>query len=268
MNSFWIRLRSSIILMAVVIPCLYFGGVALAAMTAFVSFVGLFEFYKACGLNHTKLFIAGMTGCALYLAAAFSGRHELLLFALFLGMAAILGVYVLTFPEYEISRTAEAVFGLLYVPVMLSFIWMIRQMEGGRLLVWLVFAASWGSDVCAYCSGMLFGKHKLTPVLSPKKSVEGAAGAVIGTALLGLVYALLFRKKLGYGTEALWVLPLLCAFGSVLSQIGDLAASAVKRNKNIKDYGTLIPGHGGILDRFDSVIITAPVVYYLILLFL
>ena len=118
----------------------------------------------------------------------------------------------------------------------------------------------------AYCVGMLIGRHKMTPQLSPKKTWEGAAGGVLGSALLGLIYALLLKEHLSFFSQPVLVTPLLCAAGSVISQIGDLAASAIKRSVGVKDYGNLIPGHGGILDRFDSVIVTAPIVYYLILL--
>ena len=106
----------------------------------------------------------------------------------------------------------------------------------------------------------------MTPELSPKKTWEGAAGGVLGGALLGFLYALAFRSHLQFLGDPLLATPLLCAAGSIVSQIGDLAASAVKRSVGVKDYGNLIPGHGGILDRFDSVIVTAPLVYYLLLL--
>ena len=96
----------------------------------------------------------------------------------------------------------------------------------------------------------------MSPVLSPKKSVEGAVGGVVGAALLGAIYAAVVQgPMLEYAV--------ICAIGALISMVGDLAASAIKRNHNIKDYGTLIPGHGGIMDRFDSVIFTAPVIYYL-----
>ena len=108
---------------------------------------------------------------------------------------------------------------------------------------------------------MLIGKHKMAPVLSPKKSVEGAVGGVIGAALLGVAYAAATK-----GPMAEYAV--ICAAGALISMVGDLAASAVKRNQGIKDYGKLIPGHGGILDRFDSVIITAPVIYYMAVLLL
>ena len=109
---------------------------------------------------------------------------------------------------------------------------------------------------------MLLGKHKLAPVLSPKKSVEGAVGGVVGAALLGAIYAAVVGSHLEAENPVI-TYAIICAVGALISMVGDLAASAIKRNHNIKDYGTLIPGHGGIMDRFDSVIFTAPVIYYL-----
>jgi phosphatidate cytidylyltransferase len=110
---------------------------------------------------------------------------------------------------------------------------------------------------------MLFGKHKIAPKLSPKKSLEGCIGGVVGAALLGVIYAAITKNRM-IGIDNPYILfATIGAASSVISQIGDLAASAIKRNHEIKDYGTLIPGHGGILDRFDSIIFTAPIVYYL-----
>ena len=128
----------------------------------------------------------------------------------------------------------------------------------GLKLVWLIFIASWVCDTTAYLTGMAIGRHKLTPELSPKKSIEGAIGGVIGSGLVGFLYGLMMSPDAGALIYAL-----ISAMGAVISQFGDLTASAIKRNHDIKDYGTLIPGHGGILDRFDSVIITAPIVYIL-----
>ena len=110
--------------------------------------------------------------------------------------------------------------------------------------------------------GVLFGKHKMAPVLSPKKSVEGAVGGVVGAMLLTGIFCILCRESLSLSLHGIAVLMAAVGMGALLSMVGDLAASAIKRNYDIKDYGTLIPGHGGILDRFDSVIITAPVIFY------
>ena len=145
---------------------------------------------------------------------------------------------------------------------MLSFLYQTRVMDDGAFLVWLIFLSSWGCDTCAYCSGMLLGKHKLAPVLSPKKSVEGAVGGTLGAAALGLIFSTVFGGHMAQIENPQLACTLACAIAAVISQVGDLAASAVKRNHNVKDYGHLIPGHGGIMDRFDSMIFTAPAIYF------
>ncbi len=263
MKSFLIRLASSVTLTAIMFVLLHFGGVPLALMLAVICLTGLFEYDRALGLWGTLPAWVVFGGAVLVLAAVFL-LPEAVLPALILSLLVLLGVYVFSFPRHDIGRIAESFFGLVYVPLMLSYLWRIREMEEGQVLVWIVLLVSWGSDVMAYCTGILLGRHKLTSELSPKKTVEGAVGAVVGTALLGVLFALLFREKLSAFGNPFLSMALIGALGSVISQIGDLAASAVKRNRGIKDYGNLIPGHGGILDRFDSVVISAPIIYYLI----
>ena len=177
-------------------------------------------------------------------------------------LIVFLFIYVFAFPRYKADQVMAAMFSWLYAPVMLSFIYLIREgFEYGSYLVWLVFLCSWGSDTCAYAVGVLIGKHKMTPKLSPKKSVEGAVGGVLGAALLFVLYAH-FAVNMYTGTEiSLPLAAVLGAVGALVSMVGDLAASAIKRDHEIKDYGKLIPGHGGIMDRFDSVIIAAPLIF-------
>ena len=157
-------------------------------------------------------------------------------------------------------------FCVAYAPVMLSFIYMVRSLPYGIYTVWMIFISSWICDTCAYVVGMLFGKHKLAPVLSPKKSIEGALGGVAGSALVGAVYGYFVVEPAISGQQVTWIFLLISMVGAVISQVGDLAASAIKRNHDIKDYGKLIPGHGGVMDRFDSVIFTAPMIYFLAVL--
>ena len=148
-------------------------------------------------------------------------------------------------------------------------LYLIRNNEVyGKYIVWLIFISSWGSDTFAYLTGMLFGKHKLVPNLSPKKTVEGAIGGIIGSMLLGAIYTYIVFNKL---TDDIYMssvrVSIGCGVGSIISMIGDLTASGIKRNYDVKDYGNIIPGHGGILDRFDSVIFTAPALYFILNLF-
>ena len=269
MKSFLTRLLSGIVLLAVIILTCWFGGNLLWVLVVAASLIGLREFYKVFGLDAPDNVLAavGYLGAAAWLVvckvcagSVLSSQSERLWLVLPAAFLLILAVYVFTFPKFETQQVMAAFFGIVYIPVMLSFIYQTRMLEGGFYLVWLIFFCSWGCDTFAYCTGMLIGKHKLAPVLSPKKSIEGAVGGVIGAAALGGIYgALTGAPVIAY--------VLICAVGAVASEIGDLAASAIKRQHGIKDYGTLIPGHGGILDRFDSVIVTAPMIYTLAVLF-
>ena len=145
---------------------------------------------------------------------------------------------------------------------------MRRKIFAVAALLWMIVIFSFSAKVAedseemSRSVGMLIGKHKMAPRLSPKKSVEGGIGGILGAALLGALFALAMNQWAGAEASVLHY-ALICAVGGMISQVGDLAASAIKRNHDIKDYGKLIPGHGGILDRFDSVIFTAPVIYYL-----
>lgn len=173
-----------------------------------------------------------------------------------------MGIYVFTFPRRKSSNATGAVAAFLYVPVMMSFLLRTRSLSHGIWLYLLIFICSSVSDVCALAVGMAIGRHKLAPVLSPKKTIEGALGGIAGSALVSCLIAVLIRR-FEPGINAVPVFLTIGICGSIIGQTGDLAASAIKRNHGIKDYGHLIPGHGGIMDRFDSVIFTAPVIYYL-----
>ena len=215
--------------------------------------------YKAMRVHNEKvelLEITGYLGAVLYYGTVLLDFERYGTMAILIALVLLMFVYVFTYPKYKADQVMATFFGVVYVAVMLSFILLTRNLEGGKYIVWLIFLCSWGCDTCAYCVGMLIGKHKMAPVLSPKKSVEGGVGGVVGAALLGVIYAAATN-----GPMAEYAV--ICGVGALISMVGDLAASAIKRNQGIKDYGKLIPGHGGILDRFDSVIFTSPVIFYL-----
>ena len=168
------------------------------------------------------------------------------------------------YPNYKDKEIMAAFFAFVYVGVMLSYVYLIRDMKHGLILVLLIFVSSWGNDTCAYLVGRAIGKHKMSPILSPKKSIEGLIGGIVGAGILGVVFGLIYNHFMQVA-HSVWIFALIGAVCALPAVIGDLAASAIKRNNDIKDYGKLIPGHGGILDRFDSIIFTAPIMYYLIL---
>lgn len=280
---FWTRLFSGIVLLVIAIGSIWLGGPVLTAVLLVISLVGYRELTKALGVpSVTPVEIVGLSGTVLYygtiqlcMKTMVSGQMwwesgdgaVWLLGCIVLVFMAQLFIYVVAFPKYQAEQVIAGFFAFVYAPVMLSFIELTRMTVAGILIVWLILISSWGCDTCAYVVGKLIGKKKIFPVLSPKKSLEGCIGGVLGAALLGFLYGKLLVSFFPTTADTFaWQSALICAVGAVMSMVGDLAASAIKRNKGIKDYGKLIPGHGGIMDRFDSVIITAPMVYFMMLL--
>jgi phosphatidate cytidylyltransferase len=275
-KDFWIRFASSTTLVALALLVIVIGDLLLAAVLLLVSLVAHKELLKAFKLTDTVnkrpggLEALGTLAIDIfYLVLALSGilgkANGMLPFAVaLLALVAYLAFYVFVFPKHSITQIAEAYFCFLYAPVMLSCIYLTRHLgEHGPYVVWLIFLSSWVNDAFAYCVGISLGKHKLAPALSPKKTWEGAIGGVCGAMLCTILYCEIFVRWLAPELDVLLWYTIISGVGAVISQIGDLAASAIKRNHDIKDFGALIPGHGGIMDRFDSVIFIAPVIYVL-----
>lgn len=271
---FWTRLASGVVLLAVAIGTMSLGGIWLALLLWVISLIAFRELTKAlkCAKDDKKpngLEIIGFLGVTCYyLLLYFSGEHMLLMMCIVGVFLAVMFTYVILFPRYEAGQVTAAVFSYLYAPVLLSFIYQTRMCQDGIYTVWMILISAWGCDTCAYAVGKLIGRKKIFPVLSPKKSLEGCIGGVLGAALIGWLYGFFFVEKAFPDRNMAWMIALICAVGAVMSMVGDLAASAIKRNMQIKDYGKLIPGHGGIMDRFDSVIVTAPMTYFLTILLL
>lgn len=264
-KSFLERLISGVLLVIIALFTIIMGKDILFATIVIISFIGLSEILKVFKV-HTKF-----PGIAAYLVTAgyFSilrlGHMEYFMPMIIGYLMVLMSIYVFAFPKYHSNEIIPCFFGIFYVVVMLSYVYQVRMMEDGLYTVWLIFLCSWVCDTCAYLVGVMFGKHKMAPILSPKKSIEGAVGGIVGAALIGFMYAYIFKDNINEISNPLIVFPVVCVIGGLISMVGDLAASGIKRNNDIKDYGKLIPGHGGILDRFDSVIFTAPIIYYLIM---
>ncbi len=259
---FTTRLISGIVLVVLAVLVVGKGGGILFAVTGIISLIGLFELYRALGIHRRSIAAVGYLTAVSYYGILWWEGEKYLNLMIIASLMVLMALYVFTFPKYKTEEITGAFFGVCYVPVMLSFLYQTREMSDGAYLVWLIFLSSWGCDTCAYCVGMLIGKHKMAPRLSPKKSIEGAVGGAAGAALLGFLYASVVGGGMDEFSDPRMACALGCAIGALISQVGDLAASAIKRNHNIKDYGHLIPGHGGILDRFDSMIFTAPAIYF------
>lgn len=161
----------------------------------------------------------------------------------------------------DISLT---LFGICYIVLFLLFMPIIMAGENGKLLIWYVIFSAWGTDTFAYIIGHKFGKHKFIEI-SPKKSIEGCIAGTLGSVILNLLYTVYLN--IGRGMDINYFAIAAIALGlSIIGQIGDLSASAIKRHVGVKDFGNIFPGHGGMLDRIDSVIFIAPFAYFLLLL--
>ncbi len=280
------RLISGIVLVAIALLAFLSGGEILLGISVFISIAGYLELCRAVGVKEkdkkiNALEIVGIIGILAYYAVLYffpaveEGEAAMSMGNVLYAVIPVIGVfmlsmllYVVRFPKYRSEQIMANVFNFLYAPVMLSFIYLTREQEAGKYIVWLILISSWGCDTCAYVVGMLIGKKKVFPVLSPKKSLEGCIGGVVGAGLIAALYAVFVVENVFPDKRVTIVITVICMVGAVMSQVGDLAASAIKRNHEIKDYGKLIPGHGGIMDRFDSVIVTAPMIYFLTVLFL
>ena len=254
------RIISACIMLPLLLLVLW-GGPFIIAAAVVVGFLGVREFYKGFEAAGAKPCypIAYVALAALYAINIIAPeRTELLMLWIVLVTAASM-VYGFNVKERQLEDMTSTLLGIIYVIFFSYHIVLIDQSQH-RVLIWLVFLAAFGTDIMAYFTGMALGRHKLCPDLSPKKSIEGAVGGVLGSIVFCGIFGWFVMP------EALTECLVIVLVGSVFAQLGDLSASAFKRRMGIKDYGNLIPGHGGILDRFDSVLFTAPLVYYCILL--
>ena len=239
------RLISGIILVIIAFVTLYYGGFLTFFVVGAISLIGVFELLRVIHMEKSALGVIVYTGSVLYYLLLLLGLEQYIIPLALLVLIMLIAVYVFTFPKYEISIVAISYFALFYVTIMFSCIYRIRLLFDGAYMLVFVFLSAWGNDTLAYCAGRLFGKYKMSPILSPKKTIEGAVGGVIGAGLLGCLYGLISKNFLSVHYNLIIVFGIVCAVGGLISIIGDLGASAIKRNYEIKDYSHLIPGHGG-----------------------
>lgn len=268
-KSFFVRLASTIVLIVVGGGAVCLGGWVLALLLVLISIAGVFELLRVFELHKSSLAIVTYIFVVLHDVILFFQWKDYVLPSFILYLLILLTIYVIKFPKYEIKQMVCSFFSFFYVAVCLGYIYQLRTMKQGGLFVALILLCACGNDIFAYLVGILIGKHKMFPNLSPKKSVEGFIGGILGAALCGFVYGFIFNRFANYGNYNYPLMfAIICGVGALPAVVGDLAASAIKRNYGIKDYSNLIPGHGGILDRFDSMIFTAPIIYYMVIILL
>lgn len=237
--------------------------IVLRCAVGLLSLMMVYEAIHAFGFKPLYTVLACLGSIGMLLAITFGGYTAFTVsFAL---TASILAIYALKHHEtMTFGDVASSVFMMVYIVCFMQCITLVRGTDKiGLILMFLIFICAWISDTGAYFTGKLFGKHKLIEKISPKKTVEGAIGGVVFSALggvvLGLVAVFCFKLEANY-----ILLALTGAVGSVFGQVGDLVASWLKRQYGIKDFGNIMPGHGGAMDRFDSVVLAAPFVYFLV----
>jgi len=261
------RIISGMVGLPILAVFVILGGIWLQFALAVIVVVGLGEFYRVFSKPIKSVYYLGFVFALLHIILLGDhGRFG----AVIMVIPVFLTIFAMIFMVYrhksiDITDCAITIFGYIYVVLTLSTIYLMRQW--GVYEVWLIFIAAWGCDTGAYAAGMTMGKRKLAPVLSPNKTIEGAVGGMALATLLGAAYGLILYHlgvmeqnfALGYA-----MITFVC---SIFAQLGDLSASAIKRQKDVKDFGNIIPGHGGVLDRFDSIIFAAPVAFAILLIF-
>jgi phosphatidate cytidylyltransferase len=235
----------------------------LPLMVLVATFLGLREFYSLAlpSSKRTERFVAiglglifaALLGCGnLGITPLFLVLLLLILSVLFMGTSQNLAS--------AITSIGTSLFGILYIGFLLSYVSLVRNLPNGKAWALFLILTVWAGDIFAFSGGSLFGKHKLYPKVSPKKSYEGLVGGIIGSILIAWVFSLLFLPRLGSGSCILLAIGI-----GILGQIGDFTESMLKRSAQVKDSGNLIPGHGGMLDRLDSFLFSSPFLYYSLL---
>jgi len=256
------RILSALIMLPL-LAVIYFGGIWLVATCFVIGILGVREFFKGFESLEIKpsFPIAVLSTMGLYGIFLLGGKTEWYQCWWFLSVLISL-LYLFNIDKRKLEDAMATITGIFYVVYFSFHVVLVGNTGSASILVWLIVLSAFGSDVFAYFTGMAIGRHKLCPMISPKKTIEGAIGGVVGSILICGGFGFIFAHQ--YFVHCL----VIGAIGAVISQCGDLTASIFKRKMGLKDYGNLIPGHGGILDRFDSVLFTAPAVYYYIHLFI
>lgn len=231
---------------------------------------GIYEFNQAMkkgDFNPMKIIPYLSCGLLLFITA----ENSLIFYKFSFSIIAliILGmlIYALFFTKRTLVDVCLSFFSMLYIPFLLSFVLLTLYLENvGRSAIWLIILGACLTDAFAYFVGMRIGKHKLCPNISPNKTIEGSIGGIVGNIITFLIYAWYLNKYVGFGIEY-WQMAIFAVVVAIFAEVGDLVASSIKRFVKTKDFGSILPGHGGVLDRIDSVLFVAPVVYYCLLLF-
>jgi len=257
-----VRVLSAVIGVPVILGIMYTGGVYWRAFFILLGIAALFEFYNMMkNRNFTPLVVPGFL---LLLLLLFSPLYPgYVLEGFFLITVFIVIELVVKYPDITVNEVSLSLFGPAYAGLLLSYAVRMADLNDAFMVMLLACILTWSSDVGGYVFGVTWGKHKMTPELSPNKTWEGALAGIV----LSAVFSFVFFNLWGIAGIHFAYAILLGIIASVMAQLGDLFMSGVKRYFGVKDTGNIIPGHGGVLDRFDSFLLVVPLVYYFFVLF-
>ena len=258
-NKKKLRILTGIIGFPIVALILIFGNVYIIdILMAGVAILTLNEYYNAFQIKLRIRYI-GYMACMLIALIHILPIIQILPIILAITIAILFLDIILTNMKSSFNDIVLILFGICYITLFIGFIPLIYGLNNGKFLIWYIFFSAWGTDTFAYFTGMKFGKHRFTQI-SPKKTIEGCIGGIVGSTLVLLIYTAILNKNVGINLNYIYI-SIIGVVLSVLSQIGDLSASTIKRTVQIKDFGNIIPGHGGMLDRIDSILFIAPFTY-------
>ena len=256
-----VRTISSVVFLLIILPCIYFSSTPIfIALAVLLSAVSVFEMLKCNGLNKRvalsiPMYLVALTPIlARYLTPDYF--YKLIFPIIFVLSFAVMTVYTFLSDKPELGKVVSTWFISLYSTAGFTSLVLLADIteNGTWHIMFFAFAAAWVTDSCALICGMLFGKHKLLPSVSPKKTVEGAVGGVLFCIAAFLLYAKILEGAFQFEIASYLLIAVCGLICGVVAVIGDLIYSAIKRASGIKDFGNIMPGHGGVLDRFDSVI--------------
>ena len=259
------RITSGFIVgLALIVLLLIQNNIITGLMFTLIAIVAMHEYLGAISKVCKPIKWISYLSCALVLLPSFISSQQLtgnLIYAIPIILLILFAHVIATDMKTSFKDMAYTLLGICYVPTFIMFLTMIDKMQNGKILLGYIFIASWGTDVFAYCIGKRFGKHKFSKV-SPKKSIEGCIAGTIGATVLALIYTFVLNNNFSF-EYSYFVVGISGIVLSLIGQIGDFSASCIKRYVDIKDYSNLLPGHGGMLDRIDSVLFIAPFAYML-----
>ena len=263
------RFLSGVILFPIVALIFIFANdIELDILLAIVSVMCVYEYancYKTGNKAHPSKWYLYLISLLIIVTSFLSGEalKEILITILPISILILTAEMVFSKGRKNINDVIVTIFGIVYIPLMLIFFSIIRsKFELGKVLIWYIFISAWGSDIFAYLVGSRIGKHKFTKI-SPNKSIEGCLAAVVGAVVIAIIYTIAINSIMHTNISVL-IASIIVIILSIIGQTGDLAASSIKRYCGIKDFSEVIPGHGGLLDRIDSVILILPFAYILL----